>query len=95
MKCGIHHTLILTKSGLVYGMGLNSEGQLGVISQHNSSITPLLIEDISHIPMSHIEAGSFSASIAKDSGQVYLWGSGTFGQFKTPHRVKKIVQKAI
>jgi alpha-tubulin suppressor-like RCC1 family protein len=26
VKCGIHHTLILTKSGLVYGMGLNSEG---------------------------------------------------------------------
>jgi alpha-tubulin suppressor-like RCC1 family protein len=26
VKCGINHTLILTKSGLVYGMGLNSEG---------------------------------------------------------------------
>jgi len=29
--------------------------------------------------MSQIEAGSFSASIAKDTGQVYLWGTGTFG----------------
>jgi alpha-tubulin suppressor-like RCC1 family protein len=49
-----------------------------------------MVEDISHIPMKYIAAGSFSASIAKDSGSLYLWGTGTFGEFKTPHRVKKI-----
>lgn len=71
-------------------MGLNSKGQLGVITEHTSSITPVLIEDISHIPMKYIAAGSFSASVSKDTGSLYLWGTGTFGSFKTPHRVKKI-----
>jgi len=68
---------------------------LGVESQHVSSITPILVEDISHIPMSYIAAGSFSASIAQETGSLYLWGTGTFGQFKTPHRVKKIKTRAI
>lgn len=51
VSAGKEHTLILTDTGLVYGCGLNIDGQLGVKSEHNSSITPMLVEDISHIPM--------------------------------------------
>ena len=64
-------------------------------TEHGSTITPIMVEDISHIPMKYIAAGSFSASIAKDSGSMYLWGTGTFGEFKTPHRVKKIEANTI
>jgi hypothetical protein len=66
-----------------------------VESKHGSSIAPLLIEDISHIPMSYISAGSFSASIALETGCLYLWGTGTFGEFRTPHRVKKIKERCL
>lgn len=45
--------------------------------------------------MKHIAAGSFSASISHDSGDLYLWGSGVFGEFLTPHRVKTIHGVAI
>jgi len=93
--CGKHHTLILTSSGLVYGCGSNVAGQLGVPTDHPSSISPILVEDISHIPMKSIAAGTFSASIAKETGSLYLWGTGTFGEFKTPHRVRKIEQRAL
>jgi X-linked retinitis pigmentosa GTPase regulator len=51
---------------------------------------PILISDISHIPMKHIAAGSISASLSCDAGDLYLWGSGSFGEFLTPHRVKTI-----
>ena len=40
--------------------------------------------------MRYVAAGSFSASISYDSGNLYLWGSGVFGEFLTPHRVKTI-----
>lgn len=95
ISCGKTHTLILTKTGCIYACGSNQEGQLGIKTEHNTSITPVLIEDISHITMSYVAAGSFSASISKDTGSLYLWGTGTFGQFFTPHRVKKIEGKAI
>lgn len=95
MSCGHYHTLLLTTSGLVYGFGSNVDGQLGQHTDHITSITPTLIEDICHIPMSMIAAGSFSACVSKENGNVFLWGTGTFGQFKTPHRVKKIEQKVI
>ena len=49
-----------------------------------------LVDEISHIPMQFIAAGSFSASISEETKSLFLWGSGTFGQFLTPHRVKKI-----
>ena len=40
--------------------------------------------------MKQVAAGSFSGSVSMDSGDLYLWGSGSFGEFLTPHRVKTI-----
>ena len=45
--------------------------------------------------MRYISAGSFSAAISYDSGDLYLWGSGVFGEFLTPHRVKTIKGMAV
>lgn len=39
--------------------------------------------------MKEIAAGSFSGSIS-EVGDLYLWGTGIFGEFLTPHRVKTI-----
>lgn len=40
--------------------------------------------------MHYIAAGNFSASISEESQNLFLWGTGTFGEFLTPHRVKRI-----
>ena len=40
--------------------------------------------------MRYVAAGSFSASISDDTRSLFLWGTGAFGEFLTPHRVKKI-----
>jgi len=40
--------------------------------------------------MMMVAAGSFSAAISEDTKSLFLWGSGAFGEFLTPHRVKKI-----
>jgi hypothetical protein len=49
-----------------------------------------VVEEISHIPMKFVAAGSFSASISEEKMDLFLWGTGSFGEFLTPHRVKKI-----
>ena len=40
--------------------------------------------------MRFIGANTFSASISEEGSSLFLWGTGTFGEFLTPHRVKKI-----
>ncbi len=40
--------------------------------------------------MRYIAAGGFSAAISEDQRSLFLWGTGAFGEFLTPHRVKKI-----
>jgi len=47
----------------------------------------MLINELSFIKMTKVRAGSFAASLSSD-GQLYIWGSGVFGEFFTPHRVK-------
>jgi alpha-tubulin suppressor-like RCC1 family protein len=76
--------VLLTRSGLVYCSGSNSFGQLGTGTKRASNCF-VLVSDISHIPMRKVAAGSFSAAISKDSGDLYLWGTGVFGEFLTPH----------
>ena len=66
IACGQRHSLILTRSGLVYSFGSNDDGQLGVPSKRSSPV-PICIQDISHVPMKFIAAGSFSASISQDT----------------------------
>ena len=94
IAAGFKHSLVLTKSGLVYAFGSNNENQLGCPQKHTSTL-PICLQEIAHIPMRYIAAGSFSGSIAAESGNMYLWGNGTFGDFATPHRVKKIEQQVV
>ena len=51
---------------------------------------PVIVSDIGNIPMRFIAAGSFSAGISSEKGDLYLWGTGSFGEFQSPHRVKSI-----
>lgn len=89
IACGEGHTLVLSMSGLVYACGDNSKGQLGDSTRESSSHLKL-IDEIAHLPMRFVEAGSFSASISEEGSNLFLWGTGSFGEFLTPHRVKKI-----
>lgn len=89
VACGNYHTLVLSLSGLIYAAGLNNEGQLGDQSRKNSQLLKV-VDEISHIPMKFVAAGSFSAAISEEKMDLFLWGSGSFGEFLTPHRVKKI-----
>jgi len=89
VACGNYHTLVMSLSGLVYAAGLNNEGQLGDSTRKNSQLLKV-VDEISHIPMKYVAAGSFSAAISEEKMDLFLWGTGSFGEFLTPHRVKKI-----
>ena len=85
---GYAHTLFLTSSGSVYSTGSNASGQLGT-GNRKSVKRPVLIAGLSEV--AHIAAGTQSAAITRDS-KLYLWGSGVFGEYLTPQRVKSAVE---
>jgi len=58
------------------------------VGNNRSLNTPTLVSEISAIPMRFIAAGSFSGSISHEKGELYLWGTGTFGEFPIPQKVK-------
>lgn len=82
IACGVFYTLILTQAGQVYGMGNNKYGQLGIGSKNNS-FTPTLVQNITGIAC--ITAGYHSGALDYN-GNLYLWGSGSFGEYLRPKK---------
>lgn len=88
VAAGYAHTLFLTTSGSVYSTGSNATGQLGT-GNRKSAKRPVLISGLNNIV--RIAAGTHSAGISRDS-KLYLWGSGVFGEYLTPQKVKSAVE---
>jgi len=76
---GGYHTLVLTTTNVVYGFGLNSNGQLG---QGSGSATQYLLPVVVNIPSGTPRgvATGFQHSLVWTDTQVYAFGSGDHGQ---------------
>lgn len=84
-SCGVFHTGLLSVAGRVYTMGGNSFGQLGLGSKKSSSL-PQRLTALDNSTITKISCGSHSAAVS-DRGELFLWGSGPFGEFLTPQQV--------
>lgn len=48
MACGLNHTIFSAGNGMVYGMGSNSNGQLGIGDRHlTQTDNPIVISSLS------------------------------------------------
>jgi len=86
--CGIFHTIVLTKYGKVYAMGGNNFGQLGIGNKRSSTI-PVKIKDLDSFNIVKVSAGHHSAALS-DKGELFIWGTGVFGEFLSPSLLGKI-----
>ena len=93
IACGYSHTLFLTKSKNVYASGFNSHGELG-LGTNIASYLPVKLSKIQHENVVSIHAGNHSAAIT-EKGDLYLWGSGTFGELLFPLKINDINQKFV
>ena len=66
-------------------MGGNSGGQLGTGSRINAN-TPMAIKELQGVFVSQIAAGFHTAALSSH-GEVYIWGSGVFGEILTPQKL--------
>lgn len=90
VSCGHRHTLALSRSGKVYGMGSNRTHQMGLgessLAREACFFHPIRLSQLDIHRITKVAAGGFSAAIT-DQRQLILWGTGTFGTFSTPQKV--------
>jgi len=91
LSCGIFHTLLVGESGRVYSCGGNSFGQLG-LGHKKSQSTPIKLTDLCNIVKA--SCGHHSAAFDSD-GNLFVWGTGVFGEFLTPYKLTSINSKVI
>ena len=78
VAAGSSHSLGITTTGILYGWGQNTSGQLGIASVATKS-SPVIVSGPTGASWSVIAAGSsFSLGIA--NGVLYGWGQNTSGQ---------------
>ena len=70
ISTGLHHTLMLTKTGDVYGFGSNSHGQLGT-----GDLIPRGVPTLIPLPKATlVAAGSYHSAVLTCSGEVFTFG---------------------
>nr|CAG4711992.1 unnamed protein product [Naegleria fowleri] len=75
---GDRHTLFLTKSGQVFGIGSNQQGQLVNNTHIVSNLTKISCED--DVKFTNIICGSFHSMLLGDNGAIYVTGDSSFHQ---------------
>lgn len=68
---------------LVYSMGSNSYGQLGigeVPSNSGNKYSPILIEDLMEVNPMQVECGNLHTLMLTREGNVFSWGCNKVGQ---------------
>ena len=79
---GIFHTLAISRTGKLYAMGGNNFGQLGTGNKRSSAF-PTRVKDLDPYNIIKIAAGNHSAALT-DRGEVFVWGTGVFGEYLSP-----------
>lgn len=79
IKCGGDHTLLLSKSGKVYGCGLNSYYQVHNKINYKKHVNELIQFDIC-AKIIDISAGRFFSMAIDIDDNVYAWGDDSYGQ---------------
>ncbi|XP_049820942.1 probable E3 ubiquitin-protein ligase HERC4 isoform X2 [Aethina tumida] len=79
ISCGANHTLVISKSGAVFGWGKNTKGQLGINDVDNKKF-PQQLRTLRNLRVKYISCGEeFSMFLTSDGG-VFTCGAGMYGQ---------------
>lgn len=77
---GQHHTISLDSEGLVYSMGRQDYGRLGLGENCGEKSSPTLITSLESQKCSNISCGNDVSFAVTEEGSLYSWGMGTNSQ---------------
>lgn len=89
---GSEHSLALGTDGSVYVSGSNSQTELG-LKDTKGVVEFHKLNSLDHVSSKQIAAGVHQSAILSKDGDVYIWGTGHFGQFEIPHKIKSLNEK--
>ena len=78
IDCGLYHTVCLDYNGVVFTIGTNMDGQLGVENDLYRTHVPQLLDSLP--PIKQISCGASFTICVCESGDVYAFGSNDTGQ---------------
>lgn len=90
VSCGVFHSGYLSVTGKVYTTGGNSFGQLGLGNKKGTCVLRK-VEGLDGDRVSKILCSGHSAALT-DMGDVYVWGTGIFGEFVVPYKIASNAQ---
>ncbi|CAH0559582.1 unnamed protein product [Brassicogethes aeneus] len=94
ITCGGNHTLVISKSGAVFGWGKNTKGQLGINDVENKKF-PQQLRTLRNIRVRFIACGEeFSMFLTSDGG-VFTCGSGMYGQLGHGTKTNEILPRQV
>lgn len=91
VSCGMRHTLLVTRSGEVFGSGSSKKGQLGIswVFPDCNTFVRISLPDGAE-PVASVAAGAYHSAALTRDGQVVVWGHNKHGQLaRSPASVKK------
>jgi len=90
ISCGENHSIVLDKTGNVYGFGYNQYGQIGLLNQDEDDNNNDNIIDIATLNpffkyknIESISSGNSHSICINDNGYLWLFGRNQFGQLGT------------
>ena len=87
IETGYDYTVLLTESNLVYGVGSNSNGQLGLGSINQQLVFKQLYDN----PVKDVRCGSAHTVILTEDGKVYTTGRNNNGQLGLKNNTYKYI----
>ncbi|HAT50861.1 MAG TPA: hypothetical protein DCS88_11065, partial [Alphaproteobacteria bacterium] len=85
VSCGVVHTAFTSYTGKVYAMGGNNLGQLGT-GNKVSAKGPGRVRTLEGVFIEKVVCGNHTAALS-DKGELYIWGTGPFGEKLLPWRI--------
>ncbi|GLT58678.1 hypothetical protein SLA2020_315490 [Shorea laevis] len=94
IACGSRHAALVTKQGEVFSWGEESGGRLGH-GVDSDVLHPKLIDALSNMNIELLACGEYHTCAVTLSGDLYMWGDGTYGLLGHGNDVSHWVPKRV
>ncbi|XP_057972443.1 ultraviolet-B receptor UVR8 isoform X2 [Malania oleifera] len=94
IACGDSHCLAVTIEGDVQSWGRNQNGQLG-LGTTEDSLVPQKIQAFQGVPVKMVSAGAEHTAAVTETGELYGWGWGRYGNLGLGDRNDRLVPQKV